>query len=65
MGTTLTLCSFRFGSTFVPASAKIFLPAIWNPYPEIYRGCAYGGGTKVIFANWVVLTIEEGGTLRT
>jgi len=46
-------------------SAKPFLPVIENPYPEIIRGCISDSGTKLVFATWVIITIEEGGTSRT
>jgi len=44
--------------------AELFLLAVWNPYPEVYLGCIYNRGTRLVFANWVILSIEEGGTLR-
>ena len=49
----------------VPASVKSFLLVLQNPYPEIIRGCAYGGGSRIIFAGWVIITVEEGGILNT
>jgi len=55
--------SFFLCSTSVPPSAKPFPLAIQNPYPEIFRGCFYGDGTRLIFVNWVIIVIEEGGTL--
>ena len=62
------LCPFihlLFRSTPVPASAKPFLLVIQNPYPEITGGCFADKFTNLIFSTWIVITIEEGGTLRT
>lgn len=56
---------FFLPSTSVPASAKPFPLAIQNPYPEIFQGCTYGSGTRLVFATWVITAIEEGGTLMT
>jgi len=49
----------------VLGSVKSFLLVLHNPYPEIIRGCAYGGGSRIVFAGWVILTVEEGGMLNT
>ena len=51
-------------STFVPASAQPFLLVIENQYPEIYGGCAYNHATRLIFVDWIMLSVVEGGTLR-
>lgn len=56
-------CFFR--SMPVLGSVKSFLLVLHNPYPEIIRGCAYGGGSRIVFAGWVILTVEEGGMLNT
>ena len=52
-------------STFVAARVRPLPLDTQNPYPEIYRGCAYDTATRVIYVNWVILTIVEGGTLST
>jgi len=36
-----------------------------NPYPEVYLGCFFTKATRIVYANWVALTIVEGGTLST
>jgi len=54
---------FRF--TAAPASAELFLSVKENPHPEIFRGCIFEGGTRLIYVGWVILTVEEGGTLGT
>jgi len=63
VGTVLILRFLR--STSVPMGAKPALPDTRNPYPEIIRGCLFDGVTRLIFACWAIITIEEGGTLRT
>lgn len=47
---------------FSPGCAKTCPLVVNNPYPEIYRGCLAISGTKIIFINWVVFTVLEGGT---
>jgi len=63
---------YRFDSSFffprsayMPASAKTALLVVQNPYPEIYRGCMATRATRLIFVNWVVFIVMEGGTLHT
>jgi len=51
-------------STPAPASAKPYPLARQNPYPEILLGCYYDSGTRLMYLHWVVLTVEEAGTLR-
>ena len=53
---------FPFHPVSVPPSAKVLLPDIQDPYPEISRGCTLIGVNRLIFLNWVVFTIVEGGT---
>jgi len=36
---------------------------VQNPYPEIYRGCAYTQARRILFANWIIFTIGEGVVL--
>lgn len=43
------------------AITEIPLLVIQNPYPEIYRGCIAIRATKIIYANWVMFTIVDGG----
>lgn len=64
MGTTLILRSFSPRSAYVPASAKIVLLVVQNPFPEIYRGCMATRATKLIFVNWVIFIVMEGGMLH-
>ena len=52
-------------AAFMLADAKSPLLVIPNPYPEIYRGCVALGGTNLIFVNWAVFAVVEGGTLTT
>ena len=52
-------------STSVPTSAEPSLPAIQNPYPEIHQGCIWDGASRLVFVDWVIFTIGEGGTLST
>ena len=56
-----------FHSLSAPTSAgtELFLLAVWNPYPEVYRGCIYNRGTRLVFVNWVIISIEEGGAPKT
>jgi len=62
-------CEYRIASLFFPHStavpargAKPFPPVVQNQYPELYRGCAFTKSTRLIFADWVVIAIVEGGT---
>jgi len=48
-------------STTVPARSKSFLLVVQNQYPELYRGCAFTKSTRLIFADWVIIAIVEGG----
>ena len=51
-------------SLSVPTSAKSFLPVIRNPYPEVIRGCVAISATRLVFVNWVVFIVMEGGASR-
>jgi hypothetical protein len=64
-------CAYCFNSSlflcsaFVPAGSKTSLLVIDNPYPDIFRGCLALTATKLIFVNWVLFTVMEGGTSST
>lgn len=48
--------------SFVLVCANTFLLDIHNPYPELFRGCLALSATKIIYANWAMFTVMEGGT---
>jgi len=52
---------FLFRSTSLSMGVKSFPPDTSNPYPELYKGCVYNEATRLIFVNWVIITVVEGG----
>jgi len=34
-----------------------------NPYPELHRGCVYNKANRLVYANWLIITIVEGVVL--
>ena len=58
-------CGYSLDFSSTPASGKISLLVVHNPYPEIYRGCAVIKATRLVFVNWVVFIMVEGGTPTT
>jgi len=34
-----------------------------NPYPELYSGCAFSKATRLVYVNWLIVTVREGVVL--
>ena len=66
MSTALILYSF-FALRLCPPEFNVqpFLLVVRNPYPEIYKGCDFDKGTRLIFVDWVIIAVVEAGTLNT
>jgi len=56
-------CKYCVYFVSLPASVDP-LKYVQNPLPEVYRGCAVIKANRNLYANWIIFTIGEGGTLN-